>query len=120
MFYQYPQDSRTYDITEQFMIGDAIMVSPVMSQVDDSDGVIVTVYFPAGTWYDYYTGQFLLQTRQGKSLDLKTPVSRSNIYVKDSAAFATQVSHLCRSSYWFYLRAGKHGRASRKKQNWAN
>lgn len=90
MFYQYPQDSRTYDITEQFMIGDAIMVSPVMSQVDDSDGVIVTVYFPAGTWYDYYTGQFLLQTRQGKSLDLKTPVSRSNIYVKDSAAFATQ------------------------------
>merc|ERR550534_2351091 len=37
LFYQFPLDDKTYDISKQFMIGDAIMVSPVMIQSADSN-----------------------------------------------------------------------------------
>lgn len=90
MFYQFPQDNRTYAISEQFMIGDAIMVCPVTVQ-HQTDGAAVNIYFPKGTWYDYYTGELILDSREGTSAVIMTPLSHLNMFVKSAAAFATQV-----------------------------
>jgi len=93
MFYQFPQDIQTFNNSEQFMIGDAIMVCPVTTPSDDSNSVSVTVYFPKGTWYDYYTGQLLVHNpSMGSSIVLMTPVSHLNIFVREAAAFVTQES----------------------------
>ena len=95
MFYQFPQDNQTYEITEQFMIGDAIMVCPVTTQSDGSNSVAVTIYFPQGTWYDYYTGQLLVRSpSNGTSIVFMTPISHLNIFVKEAAVFVTQVQPL--------------------------
>ena len=111
MFYQFPQDIQTFNNSEQFMIGDAIMVCPVTTPSDDSNSVSVTVYFPKGTWYDYYTGQLLVHNpSMGSSIVLMTPVSHLNIFVREAAAFVTQVhlfdtllSNLCIVVYCFFL-----------------
>jgi len=51
MFYHFPNDSRTYNLSEQFMVGDGIMVCPVMAQQLDENTVSVSPYFPIGAWY---------------------------------------------------------------------
>ena len=35
------------------MMGDALLVSPIMYESSSH----ARVYFPAGTWYDFYTGR---------------------------------------------------------------
>jgi len=47
----FPEDQETWDISDQFMIGDSLLVAPVLEQGATSR----SVYFPAGTWYDVWT-----------------------------------------------------------------
>ena len=49
----YADDKNTYNIDDQFMFGPAFMACPVHQYKKRDRGV----YFPAGTWYDYYTGK---------------------------------------------------------------
>ena len=53
MFYNFPKDNNTYALTEQFMIGDGLMVCPVMVQELEDNIVTTNAYFPTGTWYTY-------------------------------------------------------------------
>lgn len=49
----YEKDEETRNLNSQFMIGDTIMVAPVIEQ-----GMTQRiVYFPEGEWYDYWTGE---------------------------------------------------------------
>jgi len=52
LFYNFPQDSRTYGIDRQFMWGTGLLVSPVLTE----DTTSVTAYFPESRVYSYYTG----------------------------------------------------------------
>jgi alpha-glucosidase (family GH31 glycosyl hydrolase) len=53
MWYQFPKDNETYTLNEQFMIGESLMVCPVMVQDDTETNTAITVYFPSGTWFVY-------------------------------------------------------------------
>jgi alpha-glucosidase len=48
----FPNDAETWNISDQFMIGDSLLVAPVTEQGARSR----SVYFPAGTWYNVWTG----------------------------------------------------------------
>jgi len=51
MFYDFLNDNQTYSLSEQFMLGDSIMVCPALSQDSGGDGITpVNAYFPNGTW----------------------------------------------------------------------
>ncbi|TNN17347.1 Neutral alpha-glucosidase AB isoform 2 [Schistosoma japonicum] len=62
MWFHFPKDVNTFNLDEQYMIGEAVLVRPVTEQ-----GVsYVQVYFPKGTWYHYpsfevFTGDQLTQ-----------------------------------------------------------
>ena len=53
LFLEFPNDFQAWDVDFQFMVGDAILVSPVM----DFGVTRLTSYFPHGTWYALWSGQ---------------------------------------------------------------
>lgn len=50
MFYTFPGDQATWNSNTQFMIGDGLLVAPVLSE----NGTTADVYYPRGTWYSLY------------------------------------------------------------------
>ena len=53
LFLEFPSDGRTWDQDDQFMFGSDLVVAPVLRAGDRQR----TVYLPAGTWYDFWTGR---------------------------------------------------------------
>jgi len=50
---QFPNDEVTWEIDEQFLWGNDLLISPALTESDN-----VPIYLPTGTnWYDYFTGQ---------------------------------------------------------------
>jgi alpha-glucosidase (family GH31 glycosyl hydrolase) len=87
LFVEFPQDDEKYTANNdaQFMIGRAILGSPVITQGATS----VNAYFP-GTdgWYDYYTGQFVSKGQEVKTLN--APWDYINIHVRGGSVIVKQ------------------------------
>ncbi len=49
----YPEDPEVRDLSDQWLFGPALMACPVFEYKATSR----SVYFPEGTWYDFYTGE---------------------------------------------------------------
>jgi len=52
LLFQFPNDPNTFSIDQQFMLGSAILVSPVLTQGATS----VRAYFPDAAWYNFWDG----------------------------------------------------------------
>lgn len=50
LFFEYPDDTETWNNDRQFLLGDAILVSPVLESAQTS----VNAYFPKGMWYNLF------------------------------------------------------------------
>ncbi|CAF3691355.1 unnamed protein product [Adineta steineri] len=60
LFHEYPTDKNTLDIFLQFLIGSNIMIAPVT----DEGARQVQVYIPSSEWFNYYTGDQYLYSKQ--------------------------------------------------------
>ncbi len=49
---EYPNDPHVYDIDDQYLFGDALMIAPVTAE----GAAGRKIYLPAGAWIDYWTG----------------------------------------------------------------
>ncbi|XP_031575111.1 lysosomal alpha-glucosidase-like [Actinia tenebrosa] len=61
LFFEFPKDSNTLAIDQQFLWGSSLLITPVLQQGASS----VTGYFPDATWYDAYEGAKLQQQGSG-------------------------------------------------------
>ena len=52
----YPADPRAWAVEDQFLLGDRILVAPVIER--NARGR--AVYFPVGTWVDYWSGESIV------------------------------------------------------------
>jgi alpha-glucosidase (family GH31 glycosyl hydrolase) len=50
LFFEFPDDSNTWTLATQWMVGPSLMAAPVLSQDNTTQ-----VYLPAATWYEYGT-----------------------------------------------------------------
>lgn len=74
----FPADVTARKLSDQFMLGPALLVSPVTSYQAQSR----EVYLPAGTWYDFWTGAAVTG---GSSKTVATPLDSIPVHVRAGA-----------------------------------
>ena len=50
LWYEFPNDAKSYGVEDQYMLGPNLLVAPVYTQGATSR----SVYFPAGTWKHFF------------------------------------------------------------------
>ncbi|MGG6432531.1 glycoside hydrolase family 31 protein [Anoxybacillus sp. D401a] len=78
---EYPDDAETWNISDQFMVGNEVMIAPVMRPHTFHR----LVYFPEGRWIDYWTKE---KFEGGRRYIVEAPLDRLPIYVKEGAMIA--------------------------------
>lgn len=79
LFMEYPNDPKTYDLNDQFMIGDNVIIAPILSpSVTDR-----AVYLPSGEWVEYSTGETF---NGGKTHLIHAELDHMPIFVKKGTA----------------------------------
>ena len=74
MFHHYFKDSQTYKLYDQVLLGSSLMAAPIYRPGVECR----SVYFPIGTWYDWWTGESCI----GKGYVLAhAPLERMRIYI---------------------------------------
>ncbi len=53
LFWEFPTDAQTANITDSWMVGDSLLASPVLTAGQTTK----SVYLPAGSWFDFATSQ---------------------------------------------------------------
>lgn len=74
----YPNDSKTYEMNDEFLCGENILVAPVVEQ----GKTFKAVYLPEGEWYDFWTKEVI----KGKQIIIKdAPLDTCPMYIKSGS-----------------------------------
>ncbi|UIZ28042.1 hypothetical protein KXD40_004675 [Peronospora effusa] len=88
--FEFPGDKSARDIEHQYLLGPALMISPVVHE-----GAISTeVYFPAAHWYDAHSGKLALDPAAGdnRRVSLLTPLPKLQVHLRGGYIVPTQQS----------------------------
>ncbi|MCA1614707.1 MAG: DUF4968 domain-containing protein [Acidobacteria bacterium] len=84
LWFEYPEDQRTYTIEDQYLVGRDLLVAPVVREGATKRGV----YFPKGEdWVDWWTGR---RYRGGQDAEVEAPLDRLPLFARAGAAVPTQ------------------------------
>jgi len=75
LFYHYQDDPRTYNISDQFLLGEGVMACPVLRPGMDRR----LVYLPEGLWHDYWSGKTY---SGGRDLVCEAPLEILPLFIK--------------------------------------
>ncbi|KAM9792525.1 lysosomal alpha-glucosidase [Neosynchiropus ocellatus] len=88
LMFEFPKDVQTYGIDKQFLWGEGLLVTPVLDPgVDYVEG-----YFPAGLWFDFYTGDSV--SSGGEKMKLQAPLDKINLHLREGSIIPTQSPNL--------------------------
>lgn len=90
LFYEFPEDLGSRNNGFQFMLGDALLVTPVFSSLAGSTSVQADAHFPPASWYDFYTGSLVSSSSTGEDLVLSTLLTDVNVHVKGGTVVPMQ------------------------------
>ena len=77
--FDFAEDRKVWDIKDQYMFGEALMVCPVLEPMKTER----TVYFPKGCdWYDLYTGK---KYEDGTTVSVKADPDTIPVFVKSGS-----------------------------------
>src|SRR5690349_7058173 len=78
----YQDDPSTYNLDDEFMIGDDLLVAPILKL----DVTKRLVYLPAGTWYDYWSNR---KYTGGTMISVEAPLETVPMFVRAGAIIPT-------------------------------
>ena len=76
LYLQWPKRDEAYEHPAQYTLGEDVLVAPVAEEGDPAES---TVWFPPGTWVDWFTGE---RHRGPASVELAVPLSRMPVFVR--------------------------------------
>ncbi|CAL4100017.1 unnamed protein product, partial [Meganyctiphanes norvegica] len=85
LFFEFPTDSITHNIDDQFLWGSSLLIAPVLQSGKEER----KVYFPASVWYNYYTG-FEYRILRGRSESIAAPLDHIPLFVRGGSIIVTQ------------------------------
>lgn len=91
LFFAFPNDAKTLEVNYQFLIGNSILVSPVVTANTTS----VEAYFPRGTWYNMFDWSKIVS--KGENFTLDAPWDAINVHVHEGSIIPLQDSALTSS-----------------------
>lgn len=72
---EFPADPTTWPIGDQWLLGDSLLVAPVMNESGKR-----RAYLPEGRWQDWFTGEVIEGPRW---LDLEVPIERIPLWLRE-------------------------------------
>ncbi|HRI67289.1 MAG TPA: glycoside hydrolase family 31 protein [Polyangium sp.] len=73
---EFPDDPEARNVSDQFLIGDKLLVAPVLEQGASTR----SVYLPKGTWFDVWTGQ---SHAGGARVMVDAPMGKPPVFSRD-------------------------------------
>lgn len=87
LWMNFPSDSATLTINTQFMLGDAVLVSPVLTQ----GATTVTAYFPAALWYSFSDRALSVDASNAATIKiLDAPLTVVNVHIQGGTVLPLQ------------------------------
>ena len=85
----YQDDASTYNLDDEFMIGDDLLVAPIVKP----DVTSRLVYLPKGIWYDFWTNQ---KYEGGTMVRVDAPLETVPMFVRGGAiiSFGTEMKYV--------------------------
>ncbi len=90
----YAKDTNVYDIEDQFTLGDAILLAPILNDEINAERA---VYLPAGTWTNLLTGE---EVAGGKTVTVKANIAQIPAFLKNDAADAAELAAVFAGENW--------------------
>ncbi|KAL4114424.1 hypothetical protein PRIC2_014363 [Phytophthora ramorum] len=86
--FEFPGDKNARDIEHQYLLGPALMVSPVVHE----GAISAEVYFPDAHWYDAHNGKMALDTAadDNRRVSLLTPLPKLQVHIRGGYVIPTQ------------------------------
>jgi alpha-glucosidase len=86
LFYHYQDDPDLFHINDQFLLGEKVMVCPVLRP-----GIRQRmIYLPEGLWYDYWSGE---KISGGRYITREAPLDTLPLYVRAGAVLPQDAPH---------------------------
>ncbi|ETM00921.1 hypothetical protein L917_02417 [Phytophthora nicotianae] len=88
--FEFPDDKNARDVEHQYLLGPALMVSPVVHE----GAISAEVYFPDAKWYDAHNGKLALdpEARDNRRVSLLTPLAKLQVHLRGGYVIPTQQS----------------------------
>ncbi len=93
MFYEFPEDSTAYEVNEQYMFGNDLLISPIVVRGQETK----EVYLPEGAnWYNFWTNSI---TSGNRTITEKIILETIPIYVR-AGSFIPMVQYHSSTDYY--------------------
>ena len=97
-----PNDKNVYDIDDEYMFGDALLVAPILTEATTSR----EVYLPAGTWIDLLSGQKYVVTAEGRTLTVNATMEQIPVFLNAKSADASSLLEVFNGETWQAINGG--------------
>ncbi|XP_071712832.1 alpha-glucosidase-like [Rutidosis leptorrhynchoides] len=90
LFFSFPEDTNTYNISTQFLLGKGILVSPVLTPKTFS----IDAYFPSGNWFELVNYSNSISVGLGTYVKLNAPPDHINTFIREGNILVLQSDSL--------------------------